>query len=85
MIFSLTEQQEAIRDSVARLAVGLLAPHYRQREQDGLIERSTALLLGELSCLGRVHIFSQVIEFKYNFYLSRFLRLAKNQAVAYIL
>ncbi len=52
MIFSFTEQQEAIRDSVARLAANLLAPYYRKREQDGLIERSTALLLGELGCLG---------------------------------
>jgi cyclohexanecarboxyl-CoA dehydrogenase len=52
VIFSFTEQQEAIRDSVARLAANLLAPYYRQREQDGLIERSTALLLGELGCLG---------------------------------
>lgn len=52
MDFAFTEQQQAIRESVARLAVDVLVPRYRQREQEGRIERSVIRQLGELGCLG---------------------------------
>lgn len=52
MDFAFTEQQQAIRESVARLAADVLAPRYRQREQEGRIERAVIRQLGELGCLG---------------------------------
>lgn len=52
MDFAFTEQQQAIRESVARLTADVLAPRYRQREQEGCIERAVIRQLGELGCLG---------------------------------
>ena len=52
MNFAFTEQQQAIRESVARLAADVLAPRYRQREQEGRIERSVIRQLGDMGCLG---------------------------------
>ncbi|WP_163649283.1 cyclohexanecarboxyl-CoA dehydrogenase [Modicisalibacter sp. 'Wilcox'] len=52
MNFAFTEQQDAIRESVAKLAGDLLAPRYRQREMDGRIEREIVEQLGEMGCLG---------------------------------
>ena len=52
MNFAFTEQQQAIRESVARLAVEALAPRYRAREQEARIEREIITQLGEMGCLG---------------------------------
>lgn len=52
MDFAFTEQQQAIRESVGRLAADVLAPRYRQREQEGRIERSVIRQLGDMGCLG---------------------------------
>ena len=52
MNFAFTEQQEAIRDTIARFAGERLAPRYRQREQAGCIEREIVYELGQMGCLG---------------------------------
>ncbi|MGQ4878099.1 cyclohexanecarboxyl-CoA dehydrogenase [Billgrantia sp. LNSP4103-1] len=52
MNFAFTEQQQAIRESVARLAADVLAPRYRLREQEARIERELIAQLGEMGCLG---------------------------------
>lgn len=52
MNFAFTEQQDAIRESVAKLSADRLAPRYRQRETDGRIEREIVEMLGEMGCLG---------------------------------
>ena len=52
MNFAFTEQQDAIRESVAKLSADMLAPRYRQREEEALIEREIVELLGEMGCLG---------------------------------
>ncbi|WP_020682982.1 cyclohexanecarboxyl-CoA dehydrogenase [Marinobacterium rhizophilum] len=52
MNFAFTEEQNAIRESVARLSTEVLAPRYAQRDREGQIERSTAELLGEMGLLG---------------------------------
>lgn len=52
MNFAFTEQHDAIRESVAKLATDLLAPRYRQREAEGRIEREIVEMLGEMGCLG---------------------------------
>lgn len=52
MNFAFTEQQQAIRESVARLAADALAPRYRAREQEACIERELIAQLGEIGCLG---------------------------------
>ena len=52
MNFAFTEQQQAIRESVARLAADALAPRYRAREQEARIEREIVVQLGEMGCLG---------------------------------
>lgn len=52
MNFSFTEQQNAIRESVAKLSADILAPRYRQRETDAVIERDVLKTLGEMGCLG---------------------------------
>ncbi|CAN0553152.1 unnamed protein product [Ectocarpus sp. 12 AP-2014] len=52
MNFAFTEQQEAIRDTIARFASERLAPRYRQREQAACIEREIVSELGQMGCLG---------------------------------
>ncbi|MBK5000937.1 cyclohexanecarboxyl-CoA dehydrogenase [Pseudomonas sp. S31] len=52
MNFAFTEQQNAIRESVARFSSEVLAPGYRQRDRDGRIERSTITQLGDMGLLG---------------------------------
>lgn len=52
MNFAFNEQQNAIRESVARFSAEVLAPGYRQRDRDGRIERSTIAQLGEMGLLG---------------------------------
>ncbi|QCI12785.1 cyclohexanecarboxyl-CoA dehydrogenase [Pseudomonas putida] len=52
MNFAFTEQQNAIRESVARFSSEVLAPGYRQRDRDGRIERTTITQLGDMGLLG---------------------------------
>lgn len=52
MNFAFTEQQDAIRESVAKLSADMLAPRYRKREEEALIEREIVEMLGEMGCLG---------------------------------
>lgn len=52
MNFAFTEEQDAIRESVARFSADVLAPGYRKRDQAGVIERSLILQLGEMGLLG---------------------------------
>ncbi|MHC6225841.1 cyclohexanecarboxyl-CoA dehydrogenase [Pseudomonas sp. X10] len=52
MNFAFTEQQNAIRESVARFSSEVLAPGYRQRDRDGRIERATIAQLGDMGLLG---------------------------------
>lgn len=52
MDFSFTEQQNAIRDSVARFSAEVLAPRYHQRDLDGHIERTTIERMGAMGLLG---------------------------------
>lgn len=52
MNFAFTEQQEAIRATIARFASERLAPRYRQREQAACIEREIVAELGQMGCLG---------------------------------
>lgn len=52
MNFAFTEEQDAIRESVARFSADVLAPGYRKRDQAGVIERSLIRQLGEMGVLG---------------------------------
>lgn len=52
MNFAFTEEQNAIRESVARFSTDVLAPGYRKRDQAGVIERSLIRQLGEMGVLG---------------------------------
>lgn len=52
MNFAFTEEQDAIRESVARFSADVLAPGYRKRNQAGVIERSLIRQLGEMGVLG---------------------------------
>lgn len=52
MNFAFTEEQDAIRESVGRFSVDVLAPGYRKRDQAGVIERSLIRQLGEMGVLG---------------------------------
>ena len=52
MNFAFNEQQNAIRDMVARFSSEVLAPGYRTRDRSGLIERETIAQLGEMGLLG---------------------------------
>lgn len=52
MNFAFNEQQNAIRDSVARFSADVLAPGYRKRDRDGNIERSVIQQMGEMGLLG---------------------------------
>ncbi|WP_152206255.1 cyclohexanecarboxyl-CoA dehydrogenase [Marinobacter changyiensis] len=52
MNFAFTEEQDAIRESIARFSADVLAPGYRKRDQAGVIERSLIRQLGEMGVLG---------------------------------
>lgn len=52
MNFAFTEEQDAIRESVARFSTDVLASSYRKRDQAGVIERSLIRQLGEMGLLG---------------------------------
>ena len=51
MDFALTEEQTAMRDTAQRFATERLAPHYRQRELDGRIDRALMRDMGELGLI----------------------------------
>lgn len=52
MNFAFTEQQNAIREMVARFSRDVLAPGYRERDRAGRIERDVIRQLGEMGLLG---------------------------------
>nr|WP_273421648.1 cyclohexanecarboxyl-CoA dehydrogenase [Halomonas sp.] len=52
MNFAFTEQQEAIRDTIARFAGERLAPRNPQRAPDRSSEREIVYELGQMGCLG---------------------------------
>ncbi|MEK0364095.1 cyclohexanecarboxyl-CoA dehydrogenase [Pseudomonas sp. CBC3] len=52
MNFAFNEQQNAIRDSVARFSAEVLAPGYRKRDQTGVIEREVIQQMGDMGLLG---------------------------------
>ncbi|MEX0605544.1 MAG: cyclohexanecarboxyl-CoA dehydrogenase [Marinobacter sp.] len=52
MNFAFTEEQDAIRESVARFSADVLAPGYRARDRAGVIERPLIRQLGEMGLLG---------------------------------
>jgi cyclohexanecarboxyl-CoA dehydrogenase len=52
MDFSLSEEQEAIRDSARRFAEDRIAPGFQQREADGVIDRSLVAEMGALGLIG---------------------------------
>ena len=52
MNFAFNEEQNAIREVVARFSAEVLAPGYRKRDQEGVIERDVIRQLGEMGLLG---------------------------------
>jgi len=52
MNFAFNEEQNAIRDVVARFSAEVLAPGYRKRDQEGIIEKDVIRQLGEMGLLG---------------------------------
>ena len=52
MNFAFSEEQNAIRESVARFSAEVLAPGYRKRDKEGRIERETIQQMGEMGFLG---------------------------------
>ncbi len=52
MNFAFNEEQNAIREVVARFSAEVLAPGYRKRDQEGIIEKDVILQLGEMGLLG---------------------------------
>lgn len=52
MDFAFSDDQVAIRDTARRFAMDRLAPHYRQREQNGEIGRDVIGEMGELGLIG---------------------------------
>ncbi|MDH4609123.1 cyclohexanecarboxyl-CoA dehydrogenase [Pseudomonas sp. BN102] len=52
MYFAFNEQQNAIRESVARFSAEVLAPGYKKRDQAGEIERSVIEQMGQMGLLG---------------------------------
>lgn len=52
MNFSFTQEQNAIRESVARFSEEVLAPGYRERDRAGRIERDVIQKMGEMGILG---------------------------------
>ena len=52
MHFGFNDEQNAIRESVARFSADVLAPGYRERARAGRIERQTIQQMGEMGFLG---------------------------------
>lgn len=52
MHFGFNDEQNAIRESVARFSADVLAPGYRERDRAGRIERETIQQMGEMGFLG---------------------------------
>ncbi|EMP54512.1 acyl-CoA dehydrogenase [Marinobacter santoriniensis NKSG1] len=52
MNFGFNEEQNAIREMVARFSTDVLAPGYRRRDQAGVIEKDVIRQLGEMGLLG---------------------------------
>lgn len=52
MNFAFNEEQNAIRDVVARFSAEVLTPGYRKRDQEGVIEKDVIRQLGEMGLLG---------------------------------
>lgn len=52
MNFAFNEEQNAIREVVARFSAEVLAPGYRKRDQEGIIEKDVIRQLGEMGLLG---------------------------------
>ncbi|MCK7547934.1 cyclohexanecarboxyl-CoA dehydrogenase [Marinobacter koreensis] len=52
MNFGFNEEQNAIREMVARFSTDVLAPGYRKRDQAGVIEKDVIRQLGEMGLLG---------------------------------
>ena len=52
MNFAFSDEQNAIRESVARFSAEVLAPGYRKRDKEGRIERETIQQMGEMGFLG---------------------------------
>ncbi|WP_150305809.1 cyclohexanecarboxyl-CoA dehydrogenase [Pseudomonas saliphila] len=52
MNFAFNDEQNAIRESVARFSAEVLAPGYRRRDKEGRIERETIQQMGEMGFLG---------------------------------
>lgn len=52
MNFGFSEEQTAIRENVARFSAEVLAPGYRKRDKEGVIERSVIQQMGEMGLLG---------------------------------
>lgn len=52
MNFAFNEEQNAIRENVARFSADVLAPGYRKRDQEGVIERSVIQQMGDMGLLG---------------------------------
>src|SRR5690554_8102860 len=52
MHFGFNDEQNAIRESVARFSADVLAPGYRERDRAGRIERQTIQQMGEMGFLG---------------------------------
>ena len=52
MNFGFNEEQNAIREVVARFSAEVLAPGYRKRDQQGVIEKDVIRQLGEMGLLG---------------------------------
>ncbi|HET8802104.1 MAG TPA: cyclohexanecarboxyl-CoA dehydrogenase [Marinobacter sp.] len=52
MNFGFNDEQNAIRDVVARFSAEVLAPGYRQRDKEGVIEKEVIRQLGEMGLLG---------------------------------
>ncbi len=52
MNFGFNAEQNAIREVVARFSAEVLAPGYRKRDQEGVIEKDVIRQLGEMGLLG---------------------------------
>ena len=52
MNFAFNEEQNAIREVVARFSAEVLAPGYRKRDREGVIEKDVIRQLGEMGLLG---------------------------------
>jgi cyclohexanecarboxyl-CoA dehydrogenase len=52
MDFAFSDEQRSIRDTARRFATDRLAPFYRQRETEGVIDREVMAAMGELGLIG---------------------------------